>query len=354
MAGPVPENWVHISVVDEMGKHLVVENRGSVRGWIRPCNTPSPQGAGGVWAHRARGEPGGEWPKSAPRIGPSSVASGTLQIGKLQFCPRRAQAAVLPRVRLGVVLLMVVLRVEELWCRHDLRRDLVPAQTLESLLKDGLRLLGDPALLLGVVVDSGSVLRPPVVALLVQRGGVMALPEDLQQLGIGDNLWVVHDSDHLVVIRGARAHIPVRGIWNAAAGVANLRGVDALHLHVEILRAPEAAHPEHSLLHARRPRRVHLRALDEVLRVSSRCIRYGSLRALRRAAEEGARRPGVRRPAGATRATDEALCQQAAEPEEEQRRSQAALRRAAAPRHRAWMGRNHPPPGGDSWQQSLP
>eukprot|EP00411_Alexandrium_monilatum_P039298 CAMPEP_0175408274 /NCGR_PEP_ID=MMETSP0095-20121207/40507_1 /TAXON_ID=311494 /ORGANISM="Alexandrium monilatum, Strain CCMP3105" /LENGTH=292 /DNA_ID=CAMNT_0016707185 /DNA_START=50 /DNA_END=923 /DNA_ORIENTATION=+ len=240
---------------------------------------------------------------------------------------------------LAVVLLMVVLGVEELGRRQDLRGDRVPADALESLLVGGLRLLGNLPLLLRVVVDAGTVLRPPVVTLLVQRGGVVALPEDLQQLRVGDGLRVVHDADDLVVVRGPRAHVPVGGVRNAAAGVADLRGEDALHLHVDVLRAPEAAHAEHCLLHARRPRRVHLRALHEVLRICRRGVRDGGLGAGRRPTEEGPPSPELACPVGSRGGADEASRQEAPQPQQEQRGGCAAPRRANAARHRGPLKR---------------
>mmetsp|Transcript_48597 Transcript_48597/g.156965 ORF Transcript_48597/g.156965 Transcript_48597/m.156965 type:complete len:256 (+) Transcript_48597:256-1023(+) len=212
--------------------------------------------------------------------------------GKLSA--RRAEAAIPARTRLGIVLLMVALAVEERGCRDNLRGDLATARGLGRLELVLILVpcgLGELPLGLAVVVDARPVLGAPVASLLVLRGGVVFLPEHLQQVSIRDHLGVVHDADDLVVAGHAGAYVLVGGVVDIAARVAHLRGVDSFLRHVQVLGAPEAAHAEHGFLHPRRPRRVHRIAGEEMFGIRGRCLRDRRNAAWRPVAEDGTGHP---------------------------------------------------------------
>mmetsp|Transcript_61449 Transcript_61449/g.165304 ORF Transcript_61449/g.165304 Transcript_61449/m.165304 type:complete len:272 (-) Transcript_61449:12-827(-) len=230
---------------------------------------------------------------------------------------------------------MVTLGIEERGCRDNLRGDLPTARGLRRL-ELGLILvaggLGKLLLGFGVVVDARPVLGAPVASLLVLRGGVVALPEHLQQVTIRDHLGVVHDSNDLVVAGHAGAYVLVGGVVDIAARVAHLRGVDSFLRHVQVLGAPEAAHAEHGFLHPRRPRRVHRIAGEEMSGIRGRCIRDRRITARRRAAEEGTGHPvaSSRASGDAQRASNEALRQQAAASSDESQGREARTSRDTA------------------------
>ena len=92
--------------------------------------------------------------------------------------------------------LMVVLSVPPLASWHDIGDDFVLPPLLVGFLGD---LLGDSFLLGVVVEDAGAVLRAGVGTLLVEGCWVVHLVEVLEELAVGDLLWVVEDLDGLGV-----------------------------------------------------------------------------------------------------------------------------------------------------------
>src|SRR6266540_1420805 len=105
-----------------------------------------------------------------------------------------AEAAVAVRV-LAEVLLVVVLGVEELGGLADLGGDLASAGAAQDVLVRVARGPGALALQLAVRVDRAAVLRADVVALAHALGGIVALPECLQDLLVGHDRRVEHHSD---------------------------------------------------------------------------------------------------------------------------------------------------------------
>ncbi len=95
-------------------------------------------------------------------------------------------------------------------------------------------------LLGGVREDDAAVLRAVVVALPVQRRGVMDREKRLEHVPIGQNRWVKRDLDDLRVARVAVADFLVGGIRVLAARVAGHDGLYALEFLVRGLDAPEA------------------------------------------------------------------------------------------------------------------
>ncbi len=141
---------------------------------------------------------------------------------------------------------MVVLgRVERAGCRgQDLGGDLAVAGVREDLLVGGPGRLGSGLLGVGVGVDRRAVLGADVVALAEALGGVVRLPEHLEQVRVRDLGGVVHDPHRLGVAGHAGAHLLVRRVRRGAALVADERRPDALGLPEAALGAPEAAERE--------------------------------------------------------------------------------------------------------------
>src|SRR5688572_2098978 len=111
-------------------------------------------------------------------------------------------AAVSHRI-LRQVLLMITLGVVELRGVEDLGGDAaVPGGAQHALVGVAGR-LGEPPLLGRVHIDAGTVLRADVVALPHALGGVVALPENLQEALVRDGLRIEHHEDDLVVARAA-------------------------------------------------------------------------------------------------------------------------------------------------------
>src|SRR5215211_6229675 len=106
------------------------------------------------------------------------------------------------------------------------------------------------ALSVGGQVDRRAVLRPDVVALAHALGRIVALPEETEQLVVGDLIRAIGDQNRLGVPGPPAADFLVGGVRSEAAGVAHRRGVDAGRLPEVALGAPEAAHPEDDGLHA--------------------------------------------------------------------------------------------------------
>src|SRR5690606_29268570 len=90
--------------------------------------------------------------------------------------------------------------------------------------------------------DRRAVLRAAVVALTIQGGGVVVLPERLEQrLRVGPGA-VICDEHRLRVTGATGAHLLIRRVWRLSAHVAGGRGDHAGKLPEHPLRAPETAH----------------------------------------------------------------------------------------------------------------
>src|SRR5206468_4896834 len=154
-----------------------------------------------------------------------------------------ADPAVARRVP-GEVLLVVRLGVEERPGFGDLGRDLAVAGTRQRLLVAGprrehrlvLRRRGDE--------DGGAVLRADVVALAHALRRVVTFPEDAEQLVVARLFRPEHDEHDLGMPGAARADLLVRGVRGHASCVADGGRVDPRELPEELLRPPEATHPE--------------------------------------------------------------------------------------------------------------
>src|ERR1700677_4216807 len=149
------------------------------------------------------------------------------------------------RVPVGVALQVVlVLRLSlpgrPRWCH--LSGDLARPQTRGVDVGD--RVLRGPPLLVAEVENGRPVAGPEIVSLPVQRGRVMDLEEELQQVPVGDLVRVEGDLDRLRVTMVA----PVGRVRLVATGVADPGRDHAGELADEVLHAPEAAAGEDGLL----------------------------------------------------------------------------------------------------------
>src|SRR5690606_18684503 len=168
----------------------------------------------------------------ADRAGGSGAADAAVAVGVLGV---------------GEVLLVVVLGEVERAGRDDLGGDRAVAGAGQHRLEGVPGGLGGGLLGVGVVEDHRAVLGADVVALAEALGGVVALPEDLEQVGVGDLLRVEDDADRLGVAGGAGADLFVGRVGGVSALVADGGGDDsALGAQPPegALHAPEAAHAE--------------------------------------------------------------------------------------------------------------
>jgi uncharacterized membrane protein (UPF0127 family) len=98
--------------------------------------------------------------------------------------------------------------------------------------------------------DRGAVLVADVRSLAVQRGRVVIIPEDFEQVVITDDLGIEGDLDHFGVAGAIRADVFIGGMVQLATGIADLRGLDARKTPECSFDAPKTACPECGLLHA--------------------------------------------------------------------------------------------------------
>src|SRR5262249_10917834 len=116
---------------------------------------------------------------------------------------------------------------------------------LETLLRRGRRRL----LLRGVIEDHRAILRADVGPLPIRRGRIMAVPENVEQLLVGNTSRVVLDLDDLRVSGAITAHVAISRILQPAPRVADRRRRHARHAPERRLDAPETAGAECRLCH---------------------------------------------------------------------------------------------------------
>src|ERR1700757_2507955 len=93
------------------------------------------------------------------------------------------------------------------------------------------------------------VLRADVRPLAVQRGRIVAFPEDSQQLFVGHLRRVVVDLHRLSVPRSARTDIFITRVFQRAARVTYRRRVHTLDVAKGVFYSPEAACSERCFCH---------------------------------------------------------------------------------------------------------
>src|ERR1700694_909694 len=106
-------------------------------------------------------------------------------------------------------------------CRSpgDLGHDRLPETAARRELR--LRLLRDALLPGRVIKDRGAILSPDVGPLTVERGGIVILPEDVEELVVGHFGWIVSHLNDFSVSGSSGAHVPVSRIGEGAAQISN-------------------------------------------------------------------------------------------------------------------------------------
>ena len=94
-----------------------------------------------------------------------------------------------------------------------------------------------------------AVLIADVRSLSVQRGRIVIIPEDFEQIVIADDLGIEGNLDHFGVAGAIRANVLIGGVIDLAAGIADRRGFDARQTPERGFDAPETARTECGLLH---------------------------------------------------------------------------------------------------------
>src|SRR4029077_4495648 len=148
-----------------------------------------------------------------------------------------AEAAIAVWV-LGEILLVVILGKIELRRRQDFRGDGSEPARLQRLLVRRLGRLGRALLLLGEIIDAGTVFRADVVSLTHAMGRVVRLEEGLEKLLVADLRRVVNEEHSLVMPGHARTNLFVSRVRREPAGIADGGDVDARHVPELPLGAP--------------------------------------------------------------------------------------------------------------------
>src|SRR3989304_1930256 len=95
-----------------------------------------------------------------------------------------------------------------------------------------------------MVENHGSILRPDVVALAVERRRGVNGEEDLQDVLERDDVRVERDLEALRMVRGARADLLIRRVFHVPARVTDDDLLDTAQLLEDRLVAPEATAAE--------------------------------------------------------------------------------------------------------------
>src|ERR1700722_5351409 len=95
-----------------------------------------------------------------------------------------------------------------------------------------------------------AILVADVRPLPVQRGRIVIIPEDFEQVVIADDLRIEGDLDHFGVAGAIRADIYIGGVVELPAGIADGSGFNARQASERGFDAPKTACTECGLLHA--------------------------------------------------------------------------------------------------------
>jgi uncharacterized membrane protein (UPF0127 family) len=130
--------------------------------------------------------------------------------------------------------------------RHDLGDD-GPGESRLRVITRGFRF---GFLLRRMEEDGRAVLVADVRPLAVQRGWVVIIPENLEQVVIADDFGIESDFDHFGVARAIGTDVFIGRVIQLASGIADRRGFDARQTPERGFDAPKTACPERGLLHA--------------------------------------------------------------------------------------------------------
>lgn len=106
------------------------------------------------------------------------------------------------------------------------------------------RFFGCSELVRLMIEDHASILRSDVRSLPIDLSWIVIVPENCQELLVGDNLRVILNLHGLCMPRLIRAHIFVGGILLPAAGISHSRPTHARRLPERLLNPPKTARPK--------------------------------------------------------------------------------------------------------------
>jgi len=89
--------------------------------------------------------------------------------------------------------------------------------------------------------DGGAILGADIIALAVQRRGVMGCKENVEQVRIADDRRVIADADRFGMAGRARADLFIGRVGDRPADITALDALDALEVLIDSFRAPESA-----------------------------------------------------------------------------------------------------------------
>src|SRR5204862_7329987 len=95
------------------------------------------------------------------------------------------------------VILMLRLRLPEVTCRGKFRHHLPRPEPRSVHVRD--RFLGHSPLFITGVEDGRTVARANVITLTIERGRIVKLKEELQDLPVADATWIEHNLDRFSV-----------------------------------------------------------------------------------------------------------------------------------------------------------
>lgn len=96
----------------------------------------------------------------------------------------------------------------------------------------------------GGAVDRTSILSTDVVALTIPLGWIMILPEDLQDVVVGDDGWVEHDENDFCMVCRTRTDCLVGRRGGVSTCVPDRGRVDSVEIPEQPLGTPKAAHAD--------------------------------------------------------------------------------------------------------------
>jgi uncharacterized membrane protein (UPF0127 family) len=98
--------------------------------------------------------------------------------------------------------------------------------------------------------DGRTVLVADVRSLAIQRGRIVIIPKDFEQVVIADDLGIEGYFDHFRMPGAIRADVLIGGVVQLPAGIADRRGFDARQTPERGFHAPKTACTKCGLLHA--------------------------------------------------------------------------------------------------------
>lgn len=135
---------------------------------------------------------------------------------------------------------MIFFGAPELRSGHDLRHDWPPGLQRQRLFRS----LSNLLLLRVEIKDDVAILRTRTEV----GSGISQRPELIQQLLIGDNVWIIFQFDCFGVTGQAAADSRVGGIVGEPASITDGRRLNSFDLLKPRLNAPESASGKHRLL----------------------------------------------------------------------------------------------------------